>query len=713
MSIPQNSIVVNYLSSSYPVGQTPTNYIPPPYNSLFTRYNISGNLSFTKTLQGHPTMTIQGVTPLSNLSTIENVFMNGNEFQIENTGYRVNGLTLVEESKTKQEGEWLFFSVSFTGKWAARGNTGRNPLDDAIKVTPLKVNDRVFFSRLCSARGVAYLGSPITIAVEADSKGQSTTIRSELEARAIKNGQFVYYSNPNAIEARNWANQTVHYLSDADILSEDIKKEYRGQGALFQGVPLSDEFRNTVVDFEESTKKLEESEEIGGSERLRLYVYENASSRQQVTRATVTRSGTFAYKLPEEVLREPSSCWNAGGFTKSFTLKTLLNGKEIDKRFTRYGLAFLSSDVYSISGSDPAEIVFNGGNPQTYWQKVEEWREKVIVKNKNEGYIVLKTKTGWRLEQDRKESNLDVINAQFALTQTNDPVQTGNNNRIIQQCQFKRKPIKEEAETTLEAFRRYYSDIPTPEKGDKDFVEPRFAKRIAKYILEDNSLSSTEDTAALIKPSRLVGKIFDTDVQIDIKVPSSKTSKKRKPELFTTTNFTRSQAGQFFLEGALLSQVTDNAGRPSVAPRIEFKVRSTPGRSRAKEDLAKFKYLLNSVGSNRSLTQASIGGSLSYPDVDNTAEALRTATTDLSIRNTQNALKMRLKVRFKRGYQEGDSVVFRGEVWIILGISDNRTIVRQGNTTELRSDSLELDLGKLLKPPVTISRIEVDGDGTT
>ena len=147
-----------------------------------------------------------------------------------------------------------------------------------------------------------------------------------------------------------------------------------------------------------------------------------------------------------------------------------------------------------------------------------------------------------------------------------------------------------------------------------------------------------------------------------------------------------------FKNSIALGKTTQNIGKPGTQTKINRTVPPPPDNSSTAGNKQKYKnksYYLSSPGVSGIKANE---GSKGYPDVDNPSKVKAIASTELSIENTQNGTTVTIDIHWRDGIEVGDRVLFRGVLWVIFGISDNREIT-QGC---LSSTSLQLTMGKLV-----------------
>ena len=680
------SIIVYGLMNSYPLTYKaiPTDFIPKPYSYLFYNYNYNGSLTYNRSFKGHPTLSLTFVIPTVNELSILSQFRNGKQFTFENIGYFVDKVSLTREGTIKRKGNWSVITIDMTGKWSTRGNTDRNPLDEPIFVEDLLDNKNYYeLTQLCRSQNVYYTGKSIIINVPKNSKGLTTTIRDEIEKRAITIHGFPYYSNPNRIEIRTWAKTTVHYLSNADIIEPEYTIEFNGHGAIVDGFQLSNELRNAEIIIDNQT-------EDENKERTVLWEFENCQSFFDARNWFGERG---VPKLPNgDVLKTPSGNFNNGGINCVVRKKTMLNGTEIMVEEWKYGLQYKMNEIYNIYG----KITFLF--PDNYWG-LRESSKKYTVFDEN-GYITAEIKEGWTTAQFKKETAFETQELSKLIAVETDPAEVTRLNKELATYDFFRLPIDERTTYTLDDFRNYYADVQTENQ-----IPPLFVRNT---VIIDGSFQSIPDPSSTEedpKPPLVTGRDFKEERNLILATPTTIENRKKTPEKYVEVVTTYNREGEFFQDVAIYNTITEMSGRPPVATKVDIS-ESELIPIQPINDLTKYKYLLNTEGSER-LDSRIITGSVSYPDIMDIDEIVEIAKTDYSMQNTQNAVTTKLKVRFSREYQEGDRLYWNNQMWVIFSISNTQLIERNIKTgVTLHSEGLELTLGKYLKPDIEITRLE-------
>ena len=700
----------------------PTTDIEGGYPDFFRQWNIDGSISISRSFKGHPSASLRFTSSRQNTGAIRQSLQNGTPVQLYGVAYLVQNIKVVELSPRKYPQGLIFVEIQLQGKWDGRGNTQRSPLDKPLKIKNLSSNGQVTVSQLAGAASVPYTGPALTIKVPNDTPSSTaTTVRSEVESRAILAKGFPYYSNPSAVEIRSWGRTTVHFLSDADLLNTELSFDLPGHAALFEGLQLTEEFNNVVLNLDTS------SDDAATNERITLYEGDPFPGTPPRYLDAEPGQPKIAISLRDMGIAYP------GGVTKTRKKVTYLNGSTLEEEEEVWGFLFCSVDVYEVVNLNGVLTTrYNEGNDQfsiyeTYWEKVKEVKTTYIYRE--DGYLDKIERRGWEKARFKQEgSSLEAIGFKKQLIQgmADGGLEVSTANRIekiIQMYQYPGSavantqgfptsatsnrgvflPVDDTTENTLEKFSKYYADITpkTPQEIADDDPDTVFCKQETRtdnsYMLTPDPESTSDDE----KPPLTTGKKFQDVKAVEVVYP--RPGGQKSPEIYRENQTTANAQGPALRNALNISYYRENKGRPGVHTRIIRDVtdRDTPAPS---EDYSKYKYLLNSFDFASGADDPE-GGSISFPGVDNPEEGRNIAECELSMRNSQKAETTQLQIQYSSNYAEGDLVNWRGYYWVIFGIQDNQKITRRGGNPVIVSESLELSLGRLLKPPVKMTRV--------
>ncbi len=667
-----------------------------PIPLFLKKWNVIGSISISRSLESHPSSGVMFQTCKEYETDIRLTLQNGRIVNLFGLGFRIVDFN---SKPVSPESNQIEVQLSLAGIHNSFGNPSRHPLDLPVKLKGENCDKSGWrsLSNYAKEVGVKYFGKGIYIYVSRSSSPQATTTIRQLLSRAVVNGQFVYYSNPDRVEAKDWGKTTRHNFQGYYSIQSDT---FSGAGYL-----LPEEKVQLAVEYSNAEISLSQIEELETEEKDTLFTrweFENAKSLvdcQTPAEPLVVGENVYILKNPTtDILRDPSIAFDSGGFTKTAHEITEENGLETRRKTKVWGWVTNSVDSHSVIDKD-AEIATDQNYSKSVaiskyhrviftpyksfnfissaWQQVSE--TITTRKYNEEGYLIEQKTTGkklFRLKQDN--SSLEGINTQLSALdllkeaeEKKEPEKSQLQNRgnallkLAQAYRFtETEPIKKTITYELQPLSKYFSDISKP--WDKcDWVEPRFAHHTltteAKRLVKDNP-GSTEDFPL---PPITVGREFKEEQKITI-------TSRKKPGRFVTTRFLLNAEGEGLDQKLKLTSSGESIGRPSIHQRKENINNNPPpsfvatggssaflGQRQLSDRNKQYKYLLNSEGSN---SRGDIpNGSISFPDVYDVGVAQDAAFTKLSIDNTKEAEILTIKTLYQPNYQEGDRVIFEGK----------------------------------------------------
>ena len=524
------------------------------------------------------------------------------------------------------------------------------------------------------------------------------------------NGQFIYYSHPERIEARDWG-KTKKHIFDLNSYYTIESQVFSGNGYLLPEykVQLAKEYRNTELNL----ASIEEIEEENKPKITKRWEFENAKSLVDCqTPAQPLSIGESIYILKNpttDILRDPTIAFDTGGFTKTAHEITEENGVETARTTKTWGWIANSLETYSaipkdatinadqnysrsIGLSENYRLIFTPYKTfnfiSGFWRQVSESR--TIRKYDAEGYLIEEITTGkklFRLKQDNSSLEgigtlIQALETELAAAKTKEAEEK---NQLEKRAIALRKladayrftetePIYKKTTYVLHPLSRYFSDITKP--WDKcDWIEPKFAHHTltteTRRIVTENP-GSTEEFPLLPISN---GKEFREEQKITI-------TSRKKPGRFVTIRLLQNAEGENLEQKLKIANTAEAIGRPSIHQRKEIIEPLPPvpdntnsaflSQKKQSEENKQYKYLLNSPGSNElRVTSYELrvnNDSLSFPDVYDLDLAKKIAAVKLSIDNTTQAEILTLKTLYNPNYQEGDRIDFNGQEYVILGI---------------------------------------------
>lgn len=716
------------LAANYPVGtRIARTNTPVGAPDFLAQWNVDGGFTIDRNYGSHPSCSMKFTTSLRNEAAVKAALRNGTEVNLFGIGFRVASLNAVRRSPENFPQGLLDVNVSFQGKWEAFGNTSRSPLDRPRRTKRVaKTATKIPLSQLTAYGGVSYYGPPIYMKIPKDiDDNTTTTIRSEIDSRAIVGQGFAYWSNPFGVEVRVFGQTAFHFLSDADILSTEIGFNWPGHAAIMQNIQLTDEFNNCVLNLDSSNPEESQRDETV------ILIEGDPNPSEAPVFETETQEGQQTKKIS---LREPSAAFDSGGKTKYWKRTTYINGTVVLEEEKRWGLIFVAADVYAIEFQN-GKTVARYAYPEflglhKFWKQVED---TTTTHNFSafDGYLESVERKGWRkvrpkvegssmetleiakklkegassgidaAEKAKLDAELGIYQYPGKYVQPADPFapsQTAFANSEDQRA----IPLVVDDVTTyeLEPFGTYYADSPKPNPYNSKEVVPKFAKRTVRtdnsYIVLPDPTSTEEEE----KPPLSTGKKFQDIKEIEIVIPrSSAPGGPKTPEIFQENTVTANSEGPFLRRVLQISYFVQNQGRPGVQQRLERRSGGLPSSSTANSG---YKYILTSFGS---LAQPGDPeeGSVSYPDVSDPSLGRRCAETEISIKNSQAAETLTLQVKYNSAYCEGDLLSWNGYLYVIWGV--NSTFRIEPGKVYCTSQSIKL--GRYLRVPVTMRQVPI------
>lgn len=718
---------ISYLSlgDRYPKGKIKRANPVVSGSAFYGQWNLSGTISLSRNFKGHPTASGSFWSFKRYRSGIEAGLSKGSVVYLYGVGYFVDSLKIREFSDRNHPRGEIEIQVALKGIHDKRGNSLRSPLDKPINIHKLAgANASITLAQLASAARTGYVGANIELKT---ANTRQTTLRSEVESRAISVLGFPYYSNPSAVEIRTWGQTATHFLSDADVLSDSIEFDLPGHCAFFEEVQLTDEFDNVVLN-------LDNSADDGQSGGL-IILHEGDPYPDEppthIAPKEATPTGPFQdmWNDPTLVnLRDPSMAFESGP-TKEWREIAYWNDTVLWEKYQKWGFIFVALDVYSVSfnGNKTTYAYAPPLNLKAYWFVVEEtyktyeydptdynYLKQVVTKGEKKGRFKQETQALESLQARRTlmesllggttETEIARLNKIIAMYQYPATlIQTTSgfvDMRSIEEKRAVSLPVSDTTQYKLEPLRNYYDDIKKPEDGDTDWVEPKFAvatvRSSSNYAIAPDP-TSTEDEE---KPPLTTGQDFVETSEIQIVYPQK--NGKKTPEIYRENQLTANTEGPARSRSLRIGHFREMKGRPGTHTRLDrSNKRPTP---KPADDPNQYKWILSSYGSTAGSNDPETG-SVNYPDVTDPEQGRRCAECDLSQRNAQSETTT-IAVRYNSDYCEGDLLVWRNKVWVIFGIDQTQDIRRVNGAAQVVCASFSLKLGRFLKPPVTMRKVK-------
>lgn len=641
----------------------PTNCVDIPDTNLLQSLNCIGDISFDRSFEGFPsaTLTISGCSTFNWCD-----YPNGRQYSLFEVDWYQDSIAL----QPKNNGFWQatidLISIHANPKF---NRSVKKECRESLSV-----------AQLASIVGARYSGSTLPLRIDrAMAYDTSFSFRSELESRAITQNKFVYYSG-GSIETRTWGQTAIHHISPLDVKS--ISYSRPGDGVEIEDcLRLTNELYNAPVsfDFKETAVGLQ-----------LLVTIEGASSAFTVglppslpTSVGINNDNSSNQPLIDDIVYNPSVCFDSGGKVQSINLSYQIGGVETISNKTIYGFAFTSLDSYdSVLGTDghiPAPKLSPPGQA-SLWRQTSETTTIHYFDSNN--YLYKIVTTGWELGRFKQESDqLEAINLQCQIDDEGDLDKKAK--LAIERDLYvfnQRIPVNETTYYLLDNLRSHYQDIPTPSSCESEakFVSKKITSRL-------NTINTVDSEGKPVTSGTWSGQEDVTTILWTY-----------PPEKFSIASRSYNSSGSGLKNNSSIASLTEYSGRPGIQSKIiplsDNQGKVNPGYY--DRYLGK-KFYLSTVGSD-----SGSSGSIAYPDTDDLADILSITKTKLSIANSKEAETLNLElIKYNHNINEGDRVSFNGKIYVVFAINSKLKIT---NNFELTTDTFKLSLGRLVYPDVKV-----------
>lgn len=701
------------------------------------KWNARGSIDVTRSLEQHPRATATFSLNRAQECQARITLKRGKLVNLFGISFRITDYSY---TPLQEEAKQILLTITLSGEHESYANLSRSKWDLPIYLKG--ENGEKFgwqsLSDYAKEVGAKYTGKPIYIYVSKSTSTEATTTLRELLNRAIVNEQFVFYSAPNRIEARDWGKTKLHKLKDHYTIESHA---FPGAGTLIGKVQLLREFRNTELILQ---KPEDINDEIVETQRWEFEGCKSLADMQTPAVPISVGDKISIYKNPSlDALRDPTTCFDTGNFSKKAHLIAETNGVETSRETWEWGWIHNSLDCYTVI---PKDAVVNGSQDYGTITKSENyrviftplkkfsfianaWKEvrrfKTVRHFNSEGYLVEEKVAGKELARSLQDtSDLEAIGTQLRafelLKKSDDSEDADQAAELLKQAEalfkladcyrfLKTEPIKSKTSYELEPHSKYFSDINNPASKD-NFIEPRFVKHSLKTdlkrVVEENP-GSTEE----IPLPPIVRGCEETQEQRTV------VTSKKDPGRFVTMNFAARSDGRGLADKISIGDPKENIGRPSIHQRkpvpkpTKPKEVSTGNGFTAQsldEAIAKeVKILLNTPNSDPigNLSQDSI----SFPDVFDKKLALKAAQTLLSKENL-GAENLVVNSAIYRDYEEGDRLLLEGEQKKIRQINFSFDIE---GVCSVKCSKYQITLGYLTPNPaakITVTEVKTNAD---
>jgi len=552
----------------------------------------------------------------------------------------------------------------------------------------------------------------------------------EYRRRLHVNGGFLYWGG-TVPTVRDWARQATHTIPK--VLNESLEVNEPGMGATIDGVQLT----NEVVNLEFVPDGDYAGAEFDYCETLRVEEPRNGASNFSSTEAAQFR----------DALSKGSIWFDAGGPTKESSQERRCNGATVWTRTQKYGLRGTSIGAYArpmpwrmativqshfvksemVEGERVYSVAVRGLGNFTLaqsWGKFSDITEH--VERDRAGYCTARYQDGWLVYRFRTESNAEAAQTHLEEQQKEDEfiakigevnAATGNakqvkqneladlrdeltelrkRNHLIRQSYaafhihyYNRQNSR--VEYILNTLCNFYADLHFTTQNPRRFC--------VQEIAVSSWLATMPDPADYGKeleegesPSLLsTGERYEKIKTIKVVTPALR-GDTRKPERYSEELRETNAEGAEFKDRITLHPITEHDGRPSEHDRVKTygwgqgQLPFPPADPEGEKTL-----ILNSPGTGYTGSEPP-RGEWSAPGVWRQDQAIAAMNLELSIENTQNAKTTTFKVPTDLAIVEGDTLLYKGERWIVLGITQAFTL----KTGIARCETMEVRAGRLM-----------------
>ncbi len=681
------SAIVNYhpLTSS----TIKTNIIPasvlPITGILQTELALVDEITVNRSLNSHPTATITLFLVPSSTQTLDEVvdakfsqYASGTQVELFGIKFIVNLPTVIRKSIRRFSTKTALLRLDMVGKWSPLANTRRHPLDEPYKVAN---KNHLLLSEAIALAGENYFGPDIDVFLEGNAKVNIVTPRELLENNAPSVKGFVFYSNGNGLEIREWGNTPKRQLPLNIVKTEEIEEPRPGFGATVDGLKLVEEFRNT---------KFVPKRFVGNTGIEILVEYENATNESEFL-APLYENASWALFGPSvlEPFKNGNNAFDNSSQTKKKRTIQVKNGEPLITTEEIKGWEYLTTDFYTVTADEiifdpPSILVVNG-----FWKTVET--NFTTKQYDGDGYYLGDGITGNRRTRYKQETGFEASEAQKEIeANPGDSVLVDIRNTY----NFFDFPINGGTVNFLEDKGTFYNDESPNDEG----VIPKYLKRSQKTELNLTTAPDPASTDENPLPDMVTGRDFFEEKITNITSPRDASSA-QSPERFREVTYTRNAQGQALSRFAKNGNSREVRGRPSTAQRL---VDLTGDYINPSTDLdSNITYLLVSEGADVVISPDVERNTVSFDNIFNQQALLEAAQVELSKRNT-NATSATIQVNQYLAWEEGDIIEYLGRDRVLESI--NFTVkpkLIQGQV-RLVNESYSLSLGAYLLPGVTL-----------
>jgi hypothetical protein len=627
---------------------------------LLSQFPISGELSWTLNWEEQPSASFEFTTLASKKLALISYFTTADTIDIYGVGFATSGqLSITEISLTKSAIPLIKVSVNLTGSHARfldvytfLGKQLYLPNCLATPTPTLNSPDTMSIQDLALKVGTSIIGPAIAIDKNIlNSPAVATTLGSNLESNSIRGvGCFIDYSNPNAIELKQYNSVANHEVEVRSDIQTSINHK------------IGTSFYKT---YDPLTKV-----SYGANP------YTAATTKAKPSWQPVPVVATSAVDGDENPSISPyfgtqkdlSIVFDISGKRKRRKDTKLINGQPIFETEVEYGyVAVAKDDIEFNPGSSPTIKKINGS-----WQRIST---KTTSYTYNDlGYLISVVSSGSQLTRYKVE------NAQkpesLAIRLDGNPVDAGEVAEL-KTYRFFNLPTSSSEIYTLRPMSNYYSDIKTPKVNyticladgsgtldipidDKAYIPPYFVAE--KHVIESAFASTANPKSTALKPlpNLTTGKSTEFVERISIaQSPALTITPVADPTYYTKSTDNYSATGAQFATHLSIAESSLVNGRPPVATNrgaILEQVQPPTNPTITKVPIAPF--AIKSGLSNENLGYVTVG-SINFPTATNQAAAIAAAQLDIDIINTKNSQTESMLIDFRPTIRPGDILQYR------------------------------------------------------
>ena len=616
--------------------------------AIFQEWNLKGQIQFSHSIGSLSTCNLTFTTTPDKENQIREYFIPCRLLTLYNHTYWVTNLQ-IEHLPLPQT---LKITIS-----CGEPSSQRNPYNRPLLLKENDSNRYPYLSSLCSAVGLDYDGPSVPLKPPDDLPNNSTTTINDELSRAY---QYGYFWQPEAhqLTLKPFGFTPQRTLRDTDILQLTYTLTYPGDGAKFEGIPLTKEHHNTRLTLDGQSGKEEQTND-------KQTIVEGDPNPQ------------VPPHINKQLLYSPRLAFDTGGPTKTKKTITTLNGQPINETETTFGFLYSSLDTHTVSISNGDVAIRRAGlDFANFWGQVSSI-ERLYIRNAD-GYLIQVSSSGYTKARYRQESEAleqAVAQGERLFVGSQDP-EYQRLTQIINLYEYFDQPISEERIFTLSPL-SVFPDTP-PQTPEPYYVSRDF------YTFDAYSETPDPDsTATAPLPPISTGKYSQSESLITI-------TRIKNPSAYRILSRTTNSEGTSLQDSAAIENSQIIQGRPNVANWLQLYPNNSPPQDPEPEKI----YRISTPGSLRIDQNPD---SLSFPGADTIDLAITAARTLCQIQNSQNACTTTLKIKRKPSWQVGDRILWHNQVWWLLEIQEIQKIDRNF----VNCSEFVVKLGRLLFVPIT------------